>query len=268
MSSAEGTPAEILAIGRELVRGRTVDTNSAWIAARLGELGACVQRLVAVDDEPAAVAREIEAARMRGAQLVVTGGGLGPTFDDLTLAGVALALRRPLAEDPTAVAFVERRYAELAAAGAVADGALTPPRRKMAQLPAGAVMIENPVGSAPGVLAIDGDFCVLALPGVPAEMRAVFAAAEPRLVARLAGPRYTAEREVASGSGDESVITLAAERVMAAVPGVHVKSVATAFAPGCDLRVRLTASGTDRAEVDARLARAAGVLARELATRR
>src|SRR5437867_8323823 len=90
MSPESGTPTEIVAVGRELLTGRTVDTNSAWIAARLTELGAEVARIVAVDDDPAAIAGEIAAARQRGAALVITTGGLGPTLDDRTLAGVEI----------------------------------------------------------------------------------------------------------------------------------------------------------------------------------
>ena len=265
MSSESGTPTEIVAVGRELLTGRTVDTNSAWIAARLTDLGAFVARVVAVDDDPAAIAREIADARQRGAALVITTGGLGPTLDDRTLAGVAAALERRLVEHPDALAFVARRYAELATAGAVADAGLTPPRRKMACLPEGAEPVDNAVGTAPGVLLRDGARVLLALPGVPGEMRAVFDAALPRLRDGLGAPAHVAEREVASGSGDESVITVAVERVMDAVPGVYVKSLATAFAPGCDLRVRLTARAATRAEAEARVARAAERLAAELA---
>jgi len=244
MSSESGTPTEIVAVGRELLTGRTVDTNSAWIAARLTDLGAFVARIVAVDDDPAAIAREIADARQRGAALVITTGGLGPTLDDRTLAGVAAALERRLVEHPDALAFVARRYTELAAAGAVADAGLTPP---------------------PGVLLRDGARVLLALPGVPAEMRAVFDAALPRLRDCLGAPAHVAEREVASGSGDESVITVAVERVMDAVPGVYLKSLATGFAPDCNLRVRITARAATRAEAEARTARAAERLAAELA---
>ena len=265
MSSESGTLTEIVAVGRELLTGRTVDTNSAWIAARLVALGAWVQRIVALDDDPEAVAREIGGARRRGASLVVTSGGLGPTFDDRTLAGVAAALGRPVVEHPAALAFVARRYAELAAAGAVEHGALTPPRRKMAGLPAGAQPIDNAVGTAPGVLLVDGDFTVLALPGVPAEMRAVFEAALPSLGPRLGAPLHVVEQEVATGCGDESVITLAAARTMEVVPGVYLKSLPTQFSAGCDLRVRITARGADRAETEARVACAAAKLAVELA---
>ena len=268
MSPESGTPTEIVAVGRELLTGRTVDTNSAWIAARLTDLGAAITRVVAVDDDPAAIAREIAGARERGTALVITTGGLGPTLDDRTLAGVAAAFGRRLVEHGAALDFVARRYAELAAASAVAGAALTPPRRKMACLPEGAEPIDNAVGTAPGVFLSDGAQALLALPGVPAEMRAVFDAALPRLRERLGPPAHVAEREVASGSGDESLITLAVERVMQAVPGVHLKSLATVFAPDCDLRVRLTARAATRAEAEARVARAAERLAAELARSR
>jgi len=265
MSPESGTPTEIVAVGRELLTGRTVDTNSAWIAARLDDLGASVTRVVAVDDDPQAIAREIASARERGAALVITTGGLGPTLDDRTLAGVAAAFGRRLVEHGAARDFVARRYAELADAGAVAAPGLTPPRRKMACLPEGAEPVVNAVGTAPGVFLSDDTPALLALPGVPAEMRAVFDAALPRLRACLGAPAHVAEREVASGSGDESVITVAVERVMRAVPGVYLKSLATVFAPDCDLRVRLTARAATRAEAEARVARAAERLAAELA---
>jgi len=268
MSPESGTPVEIVAVGRELLTGRTVDTNSAWIAARLTDLGARVVRVVVVDDDPAAIAHEVAGARDRGAALVVTTGGLGPTIDDRTLAGVAAAMGRALAEHPAAADFVARRYAELAAAGAVADGTLTPPRRKMARLPSGAEPVDNPVGTAPGVWIADRDFAVVTLPGVPAEMRAVFEAALPRLRERLGGPATLVEREVPTGCGDESVITVAVERVMQELPHVYLKSLATAFAPDCDLRVRVTARAPTAEEAEAHVAAAVERLAAELARMR
>src|SRR5205823_7566175 len=190
---------------------------------------------------------------------------LGPTLDDRTLVGVAAALGRNLTEHPAAAAFVARRYAELAAAGAVPDGALTPPRQKMACLPEGAEPVENAVGTAPGVWIAERDFAVVALPGVPAEMRVVFDAALPRLRARLGEPAVVVEREVQTGSGDESVITLAVERVMREMPHVYLKSLATAFAPDCDLRVRITARAPTTDQAEAYVAGAAERLAAELA---
>jgi molybdenum cofactor synthesis domain-containing protein len=265
MSPESGTAAEIVAVGRELLSGHTVDTNSAWLAARLRELGARVTRIVSVDDDPAEIAREIAAARARGARLVITTGGLGPTADDCTLAGVAGALERPLREHAGAVAFVARRYAELAAAGAVADAALNAGRRKMACLPEGAEPIDNPVGTAPGVLIVETTLTLLSLPGVPREMQALFAASAARLRAAIEGPLQFVEREVASGSGDESVIAMAVARVAQAVPGVDLKSLPTTFAPDCDLRVRISARAPEAAEAEARVREAAERLEHELA---
>jgi molybdopterin-biosynthesis enzyme MoeA-like protein len=263
-----GAPLEIVAVGREIVAGRTTDTNSAWLAVRLPPLGGRVTRIVAVDDDPPAIAREIRHARTHGAVLVVTTGGLGPTFDDRTLAGVAAALGRPLREHPGALAAVARRYAELAGAGAVDDATLTAPRRKMASLPDGAEPVDNPVGTAPGSLVVTSSLVVLSLPGVPREMCAVFEAAADRLAARLGRPVFNAEREIASGCGDESRLTALAERVMAAHPGVHVKSLPTAFAPDCDLHVRLTATGASPLEAEQRVDAAAGLLAGLFAARK
>jgi molybdenum cofactor synthesis domain-containing protein len=265
MSAETATPVEIVAVGRELLTGHTVDTNSAWLAARLTALGAHVTRIVTVDDDPAAIACEIDGARARGAALVVTTGGLGPTDDDRTLAGVAAALGRAMVAHPAALAFVARRYAELAAQGSVADAAMTPARTKMATLPAGAMPLDNPVGTAPGVLVNDGALTLIALPGVPAEMRGLFEVALPHVRARLGDPRHVAEREVASGLGDESLLVVAMERVLEAVPGVYLKSLATAFAPDCDLRVRITTTDPDADRAEARVAAAAERLAIEIA---
>ena len=265
MSPDSVTLVEIVAVGRELLTGHTVDTNSAWLAASLVRLGGRVSRITVVDDEVAAIADALTAACGRAAGLIITTGGLGPTADDRTLAGLAQAFARRLEEHPAALAFVARRYGELAASGAVRDGTLTPSRRKMAALPAGAQPLDNPIGSAPGVLLNAGDHTVIALPGVPAEMRAVFEAATSHVRARLGASSCVAEREIASGLGDESLMAAALERVAAAVPGVHLKSLATTFSPTCDLRIRLTATGGDQAEADARLTQAVEHLAEELA---
>jgi molybdenum cofactor synthesis domain-containing protein len=256
MSSDQGTPTEIVAVGRELLTGHTIDSNSAWIATRLGALGAAITRIVVVDDDPSMIARELREGRARGAALLITTGGLGPTFDDRTLEGVAAATGRTLVEHDAALAFVARRYRELAADGSVADPTVTPPRRKMARLPAGAVPVDNPVGTAPGVFLAEDGCTILSLPGVPAEMRAVVEAAVPALAPRLAGGVARVVREVASGHGDESVLAAVTERVMADVPGVYLKSLPTSFAPGRDLRIRITAVAPTPAEAEERAARA------------
>ena len=143
---------EIVAVGNELLLGDVLDTNSQWLCRRFTGLGARVQRVTMVGDDEAIIAGVVRGALERGARLVVTTGGLGPTEDDLTLRAVAAALGRPLVEHPGAREMVARTYAELARRGHVASAEMTPARLKMARLPEGAEPLANGVGAAPGAL--------------------------------------------------------------------------------------------------------------------
>lgn len=161
----------LLPIGRELLTGRVQDTNSAFLAARLFSMGIRVVRICAVDDDVRAITCEIRRSRADGANVIVCTGGLGPTPDDITLRAVGEAIRRPLIEDPQALAHVERRYQELFDEGRVDFPELTPERRKMALIPKGAKILSNKVGTAPGIVLKWGGVRIFCLPGVPSEMR-------------------------------------------------------------------------------------------------
>ena len=143
--------AVIIAIGREILRGRIQDANAWTLARRLTGLGVRVLRIVACDDDFVAIVREVHRAQEDGARLILTTGGLGPTDDDLTLAALAEATGRPLGLDEEARQLVASRYAALHQAGAVDDPGLTPTREKMARIPQGARALPNPVGAAPAV---------------------------------------------------------------------------------------------------------------------
>src|SRR5256714_9022205 len=132
------------------------DTNSNYLCRVVRGMGGRVRHIAVVRDEADAIADEIRAALARRTDLLFTCGGLGPTDDDLTLAAIAQALNRPLEINTTARAFVERRYAELAAQGDVSSAAMTEARLKMARLPAGARIIDNPLGAAPAGVVLGG----------------------------------------------------------------------------------------------------------------
>src|SRR5262249_19594808 len=114
-------------------------------------MGGRVRRIVIVRDEADHISAELRAALARKADLVVTCGGLGPTDDDLTLTAVAFATGRPISLNPDARDFVERKYRALADAGYVTSSEMNESRLKMARLPEGAAMVENPIGAAPAV---------------------------------------------------------------------------------------------------------------------
>lgn len=248
--------AVIIAVGREILRGRVHDSNSWTLARRLTSLGVRLLRIVACDDDPAAIAREVHRAQEDGATLIVTTGGLGPTDDDLTLAALAEATGRPLVLDEEARHLVAARYAALHRTGAVDDPGMTPPREKMARLPRGARVLPNPVGAAPGVWLEVGRTTIVTLPGVPAEMAAILEASVlPALASRAPGAVYL-ERAIRTRARDESEVGAALRRIIHELPEVFLKSHPTRF--GSDVRMEVFAStwAGDRRVAEERLARA------------
>jgi|CXWL01.1.fsa_nt_gi nicotinamide-nucleotide amidase len=178
--------AVIISCGTEIVTGQCVDTNSAWLSERLTAHGIEVVAHVSVGDNLARMVAAIRRARDE-ADLVLITGGLGPTLDDLAREALALALNRPLHESAEALAqifaFFQRWRRDMPESN-----------RVQALIPEGCEVIANPRGTAPGIVFFDdakdvastlnqgGLRGVIALPGVPGEMKAMFDAyVEPRL---------------------------------------------------------------------------------------
>lgn len=155
-------PAEIIAIGTELLLGEIVDTNTAHIARKLRDIGLDLYWASTVGDNQERIADAVARAVERS-QIVITTGGLGPTVDDPTRESVAQALGRPLE-------FREALWAQVQARFARWGRAPTENNRRQAHVPAGATAIENPVGTAPAFIAETQECAVICLPGVPKEM--------------------------------------------------------------------------------------------------
>jgi nicotinamide-nucleotide amidase len=244
---------DIIAIGKEILRGQTLDTNSNWLAKRITALGGRVGRIVVPDDDVGTIAGEIEASFGNGADVIITTGGLGPTFDDKTLAGIAEATGNPLALHSEALALVARRYQEFYERGSVESPDITPPREKMAHVPQGSEILDNPVGAAPAVFLQTPRGVIFALPGVPKEMHAIFEGAVLSRLTEILGPAVYLEEGVKTGVGDESVLGGLVDQVMKRVPGVYLKSKPTRFDKRVDLEVVITAAGPKRGEVKKRI---------------
>ena len=150
--------ASILTIGNELVSGDVPNTNASWLAKRLAPLGVAVRMLAALPDEIEAIADFIRAEAPRSDVLVVT-GGLGGTPDDLTREALAHAFDVPQEEVPELADDLRTRFA-----GAPDYAA------RWALLPRGSRPLPNPLGGAPGFVLEN----VYVLPGLPAEMEAMF----------------------------------------------------------------------------------------------
>jgi len=172
--------AEVVAVGTELTSGHTVNTNAAYLARRLQHVGIPVLRHTAVPDERTVVIQALREALTR-ADLILVTGGLGPTFDDLTMEAIAAAAGRRLVFIESAARRVRRFYRAF-------HRRLNMLALRQAFLPQGGLALPNPVGTAPGMwLELDGTTLV-ALPGVPRELRAILdASVLPRLKRQVAG---------------------------------------------------------------------------------
>jgi nicotinamide-nucleotide amidase len=210
--------AEIISVGNELLIGHTLDTNSHWIAKRFTKFGWTLQRITVLRDSLAAIQDGVRGSLGRKPDLLITLGGLGPTHDDMTLKGVALALKKRLVLNPVAFAMVKARYDALDT-----STGLTRFRRKMASLPESAEPLPNPVGTAPGVLVKVGETSLVSLPGVPSEMKAIFAGSVIPMLRRSKGE---APKEVSIGLVGiiESAFAPALDRTRRAFPGLYFKS--------------------------------------------
>ena len=155
--------AEIIAIGTELLLGQIVDTNSAHIAQQLTTVGLDLHFKSTVGDNLERLKATLRTALNRS-DFIITTGGIGPTLDDVTREAVAEVLGRPLVFQPHLHDQINDFFQRL-------GRTMSPNNRKQAYIPEGAVAIENPVGTAPGFIAEENGRTIIAVPGVPHEMR-------------------------------------------------------------------------------------------------
>jgi nicotinamide-nucleotide amidase len=168
---------EILCTGDEILTGKTINTNYAWMAQRLGEAGLEVVHGTTVGDDRAALLEAFAQAAAR-ADAVIVNGGLGPTVDDLSQEVAAEAAGVPLVLHEDWLARMEGFYARR-------NRPMPPNNRKQAMLPAGCEFLDNPIGTACGFAVTIGAARFYFTPGVPREMRLMLEQqVMPRLLAK------------------------------------------------------------------------------------
>ena len=233
--------AAVLLIGDELLSGRTQDANLKAIADFLAPLGVQVREARVGPDIQEEIVAALNALRGRY-DYVFTTGGIGPTHDDITAACIAKAFGVALERNPEAVARLERHYAA---------GQLNEARLRMANVPAGGILIDNPISQAPGFQI--GNVFVMA--GVPNIMRAMLDGILPRLAG---GPALHA-RTVACELG-EGVIASDLSALQDRHPNLEIGSYPY-FRNGF-FGVSLVLRGTDEAEVTAAADELAAIIRR------
>jgi molybdenum cofactor synthesis domain-containing protein len=215
---------EILCVGNELLIGKTLNTNAQWMAKRATTFGIIVKRITVVADDIGEIANAVNEALQRKTRFIVTTGGLGPTFDDKTLQGIAKALNCKLKVNKKALAMVTEKYEALVKAGRMEKVELTPYRVKMAKLPESTEPLPNPVGTAPGVIKTVKGTILIALPGVPSEMEAIFERSIAPLLRKEAGKIAFFEKSIYADNIMESSLAPLIDKTMRENPCVYIKS--------------------------------------------
>ena len=157
---------EILSTGTELLRGKNVDTNAAWIAQQLGKAGLEVVHHQTVDDHFGRLVDAFKLAASRSDLILLT-GGLGPTEDDYTRTAVEEAFHRPLVYRAEIWKKIEERFRKYGTRMAAIN-------KRQAFVPKGSTVLPNPHGTAPGFLLREGEVVFVAMPGPPREMQPMF----------------------------------------------------------------------------------------------
>ena len=247
MSNTNWKTAELIFTGYELLKGNVLNTNSQWLAKALTSLGVEVKRMSVIEDNVEVIAQELRESLGRKPDFIFTSGGLGPTYDDITLEGVAKALGKPLEVNSVAMKMVRDRYTLAEKAGLLNVKDSEKHITKMSSLPAGALPLANPVGAAPGVFIEEGKTIVVSLPGVPAELKAIFSYSIIPKVKPLLGNAFHAERKILVKGVAESRLAPIIIDAMANVPGTWIKSCVLGSGR-TEICISTTAMGEDEAK--------------------
>jgi nicotinamide-nucleotide amidase len=188
--------AEIIAVGSELLTPDRVDTNSLFLTAELNKLGIEVVHKSVVGDSASAL-REAFAQAFDRADIVISSGGLGPTEDDLTRESVAELLGRKLESNLEVLRAIQERFARMGRQMAEVN-------KRQAMVPEGAIPLENPRGTAPGLWIEARDRVAILLPGPPDELQAMFARQVAERLARRGGTVRQLTRELRTTGMAES----------------------------------------------------------------
>ncbi|CAH2603660.1 putative N-terminal domain of competence/damage-inducible protein CinA, molybdopterin binding motif [Rhodovastum atsumiense] len=230
----------LLVIGNEVLSGRTQDANIKFLATRLGEIGIPLREVRVIPDIAETIVATVNEVRARFDHVFTT-GGIGPTHDDITSECVAAAFGVPWEKHPEAWARLDRHYR---------PGEFNAARQRMATLPRGAELIDNPVSIAPGFTI--GNVHVFA--GVPRIMQAMFEVLAPK----LAGGAPVLSRAVHTGEVPEGRLAEGLAAIQARHPDLDIGSYPYYRLTGNG--VAIVAKGTDVAAAEAAIAEVAELM--------
>lgn len=240
---------EILCVGNELLSGITLNSNAHWLSGEIAHAGGVVRRVTVVRDDLAEISLAVKEVLARGPDMLIITGGLGATYDDMTLEGVALALGKKVGIDQRAVDMLRRSYARRHL-----DRELNDVRLKMATIPEGSTPLENMVGSAPAVAVDSGSTKIYCLQGVPAEMQSIFNDHILSVIKSRVGNFVSREINYEVSGVTEAMIAPALLKIVESNPreSVYLKTHPQGYGENNvpRIRVQLITRGSDAEEVE------------------
>ena len=228
---------EVLAVGTELLLGQIVNTNANQLGMRLADAGLDHYHQSVVGDNVDRIVDAIRLAMSRAGALIIT-GGIGPTQDDLTREAICVATDTEMVFDEDYAAVLRRRWEERGRE--MPDSNL-----RQAEHPAGAALIPNPKGTAPGLKVRSGDTWIFAVPGVPAELLPMVERHILPFLQREAGGEdaVVVSRLLRSWGESESKVA----DMLGDLFAEHTNPTLAFLASAGEIKVRLTAKAADRA---------------------
>ena len=232
--------AEILCVGTELLLGEVVNTNATYISKKLADYGVSVYHHTVVGDNPERLAEALGVALSRS-DMVITSGGLGPTFDDLTKETVAKALGLGLHSEESIVESIKQFFASREKGLA----AMTPNNLKQAEIPDGAMAIPNPNGTAPGIIIEKDGKTVIMLPGPPRELCPLVDGAVSEFLRKSTESIIVSHNLYIIGMGESSV-----EDVLRDIMISSDNPTLAPYAGDGEMRLRITAKAKSEEEAE------------------
>ncbi|MDX1438534.1 MAG: competence/damage-inducible protein A [Rubricoccaceae bacterium] len=231
----------ILTVGDEILIGQIVNSNASWLGEQLRLVGVDVVRMDTVGDRVEDIGSAIEQGFERGDFVVVT-GGLGPTHDDVTREAMAAVCGVPLERRADVLRDIERKFVDR-------KRSMPDSNRKLADVPRGFDILQNPSGMAPGLWGGRGNKQVVVLPGVPHEMKAIMKQHVLPRLAQQSDAVVLHRTLLTAGQGESALAELLGE-----LSDVLSNGVSLAYLPGSGVvRLRVTSKGEDRSSVEAGL---------------
>jgi nicotinamide-nucleotide amidase len=235
--------AEIITLGRELLIGRTINTNGSWIASQLTALGIIVTRICVTGDKVNEISSAIIESIERKPSILITTGGLGPTYDDKTIEGLSAALNLPKEINNEALQQVKAKYATMKLE-------MTSSRYKLAMMPIGGHPLVNECGSAPGIFIEYRGTLIFSLPGVPREMMTMFMSQVLRLIQNRIPSMVFRERAFVIEGIPESSLAPIIDKWISSNKRIYLKSHPEGTESKPFITIHLSAIGNDTLELD------------------